>query len=263
MFSALSRSRRKRYKADRRQREFELIVSSLRKHLGHRGGRLVILEFGCGPAGGAYLLKPLGTLVETDVYRHPDTCLPQGVPFVMCSISSAPFVGSAFDILLSNQVIEHLPDLRLAFDEMGRVAKPDALFVFGVPTAVWLLLTVPGQLWKKMENVFARVFGRSSRQASLPVAGAPQADRSHAGGRPARLALAGHGCYPGFMECLWTFQVRRWRELFLSHGFQILSEEPLLCYGSSHFPIVPTNRLLARIGLASSYLFVLRKVSGK
>jgi SAM-dependent methyltransferase len=257
----LTARRRPAFKSRRRQREFDIIVRAVRDLLATRAHASRILEFGCGPAGGAPLLQSIGDLVESDVSQHPSLRLPRGVPFVVCGIEDAPFPSGTFDLIVSNHVIEHVDDLTAGLQEAARIARPDALFAFAVPTSVWLLLTVPGQLWRKLENVMQRLWGRQQSE-TLSAAVSP---RHEASGRLARIlgkfTLHGHGRWPQFLPCLSAFRVARWRKLLRDHGFEIIREERVLCYGSSHWPVIPTNRALAHLGLDSSHLFILRRAA--
>ena len=256
----LSEKRRSAYKARLRKREFGLIARFIEETIHGRGGRPRILEFGCGPAGAARALSVLGELTVSDVYRHPLLDLPDGVMFVEADIHQTSFRTGDFDLLVSNHVIEHVTDLPRAFAEMRRIAKPDALFAFCVPTSTWLLLSVPGQLWKKAENVWERVNRRGpDRQYDPAVREEDQNNQKRSQGILSKFRIEGHGCYPGFVQSLRTFRVARWRTFLLDNGFRVVREEPLLCFASSHWPILPVNRCLAKIGLASSYLFILSR----
>jgi len=254
----LSEKRRSSYKARLRQREFGLIARFIEETIDGRGGRPRILEFGCGPAGGARALSLLGELTVSDVYRHPLLDLPDGVVFIEADIHQTSFGTGDFDLLVSNHVIEHVSDLPRAFAEMRRIAKPDALFAFSVPTSTWLVLSVPGQLWRKVENVWERLHRRGpDKQSDPPVRQDGESNQKRSRGILSKFPIKGHGCYLGFVQSLRTFRVERWRKFFLDNGFSVVREEPLLCFASSHWPIVPVNRSLARIGFASSRLFIL------
>jgi SAM-dependent methyltransferase len=252
-------SKRTDFKARRRKWEFFLISAAMERVIPkEKIGRLRVLEFGSGPSGGAEFLVDLGYLVVTDVYKHPLLRLPLNVKFKIADIHKTDFKEGEFDVLVSNQVIEHLEKLDEAFVEMKRIAKPDAYFVFGVPTAVWLLLTIPGQIFRKFENIYSRISGKSPKETSSDTAQNAIYENKQKQ-RWSRFVLKGHGCYHGFFECLKMFMVNNWRRILILNGFKIISSEPLLCYGSSHLPIVPTNRILAKMGLSSSYLFICRK----
>lgn len=255
----LSEEKASLHSALKRKREFNLIASFLRPLLIQRAQPIRILEFGCGRAIAADLLSEMGSLVESDIYKDAHLALPPEVPFVLCSITETPFVNREFDVLVSNQVVEHISDLPKAFLEMRRIGKADALFVFAVPTPVWLVLSIPGKVWDKVENVCSRLLRlRHTQNDTEPERLKSVARNELRRGIWRRLVLHGHGAYPTFIGALLSFRPKSWRGVFSSHGFTVVREAPLLCYSSSRWPIIPTNRTLARLGLASSYLWILR-----
>lgn len=54
------------------------------------------------------------------------------------SITQIPFAAETFDIVISFDVINNLPDDSLAFNEIGRVLKPNGLFVLNLPAYQFL-----------------------------------------------------------------------------------------------------------------------------
>lgn len=262
----MSRRDRKRndFKAQKRRWEFDLITRTIKDVIPtEQVGKLRILEFGSGPSSGAQYLCQLGDLVVTDIYTHPLLNLPLGVEFRIADIHKTDFKDCEFDILVSNQVLEHLEDMKKAFQEMKRIGKENAYYVFGVPTATWLILTIPGQILKKLENISARMkdrFGRvSEATVGNPCRISTEKPKHVKKRRLSKFTIGGHGCYHRFFECLKAFRVRNWERVLLSNGFGIVGKSPLLTYGSTHLPIIPINRFLARIGLSSSYLFICKK----
>ena len=250
-------NRREAFKQRRRTWEFELITLFIRTHWTCGNTRPRIIEFGCSPATGAQQMSKIGDLVVSDIYQDHRLQLPPGVRFVLCDIQNAPFKDGEFDLIVSNQVIEHIADLDAAFSEIRRMACRDALFAFSVSTAAWLIVSIPGQIWRKAENLHARLaFKRKKVDGNPEGADGPPSGCSASPRWWQKWALHGHGCYPGFGECLVAFRVKRWREGLRARGFTAVKECPLLSYGSSHMSLIPTDRVLARLGRASSYLFL-------
>jgi SAM-dependent methyltransferase len=226
-------------------------------------GRLQILEFGCGAAYGAQYLRQLGNLTTTDIYRSPLLELPPGTAFRIADIHQTDFENNQFDILVSNSVLQYL-DFERAFKEMKRIGKQNAYYAFSVPTATWLVLAMPAKVFKKLGNICARARSRLQDQtvpaSSVSVSEAQPGDmkRNWFG----KFALGGHGRYGRFFEAFRGLRVRNWRRILLSHGFEIIRETPLLAYSDSELPMIPPNRFLTKLGLASSYLFVCTKMDG-
>ena len=57
-----------------------------------------------------------------------------------CAAGSAlalPFRDAAFDVVMSNEVIEHTPDPRRAVTEYARVTRPGGAFVITCPNRAW------------------------------------------------------------------------------------------------------------------------------
>jgi SAM-dependent methyltransferase len=263
----LSEQSQESYRVGIRLREFKLIAEEIRKVLGPCRSRPRVLEFGCGRATGARALADVGSLVVSDVYRDPMLDLPPGIPFVMTDILKTSFDDDQFDVLVSNHVIEHICEgrdislLPFAFKEMKRIAAPDAVFVFSVPTTAWQLLTVPGQISDKVANVMARAMRLLGRKGAGPdniTYGAGVSSAAKRSECRRTMLLNGHGSYKGFIEAARSFRHSRWRARFRENGFEIVSERCLLCYASAKWPIIPANQLLTKVGLCASHLFLMR-----
>ena len=72
-----------------------------------------------------------------------------------------------------------------------------------------------------------------------------------------RLVPKGHGICRGFLECYSRFRPKRWKRLFEAGGFEVHKVEPLLLYGPSECPIVPTSSLLNKVRICSSVAFLM------
>ncbi len=90
---------------------------------------VMILNVGGGgrelPRPIARAARPRG-VVNVDITHHPAvTCRADAVRL--------PFASQSFDGVLSTAVLEHLPEPRVAIDEMARIARPGALMYVEVP----------------------------------------------------------------------------------------------------------------------------------
>jgi len=56
-----------------------------------------------------------------------------GAGLTRTSVTALGFVDRSFDIVVCNQVLEHVPDDHLAFAELRRVLRPGGLLLVGVP----------------------------------------------------------------------------------------------------------------------------------
>lgn len=66
-----------------------------------------------------------------------------------------PFEAQSFDIVLCEQILEHLARPQAALNEISRLLRPDGLLVLGVPTFPWGF----SHLRRLMVRVSARWFG--------------------------------------------------------------------------------------------------------
>jgi 2-polyprenyl-3-methyl-5-hydroxy-6-metoxy-1,4-benzoquinol methylase len=56
---------------------------------------------------------------------------------VQGSICVLPFADATFDVVVSSEVIEHVPNPHQAFHELGRVLKPGGLLALTTPNRLW------------------------------------------------------------------------------------------------------------------------------
>jgi SAM-dependent methyltransferase len=146
--------------------------------LDRRDGALRILEIGCGSGGisNYFGTQPAGhgvdavDVVDTRVVR-------EGFDFQLVTGTRLPFADEAFDVVLSNHVIEHvgLEEAQLAhLAEVRRVMKPGAIGYLAVPNRWRLiephyrlaLLSVWPHAWR---SPYLRLMGRGSEYDCEPL----------------------------------------------------------------------------------------------
>ena len=149
---------------------------------------------------------------------------------------------------------------------LKRIGKPDCLYAFSVPTNIWLFLTIPAQYLAKVQRVIRYILGKSGARRKRAYPNGPvtfgQQDEFIDTSRKRLLSFLlpqGHGVHQGFMNCFSQFRIKRWRRRFESNGLQIRAVCPLLLYGPSEFPLIPTTAVFSRFGICSSVLFLLGK----
>jgi SAM-dependent methyltransferase len=130
-----------------------------------------VLDLGCGdghfasvafPAPLLTGIDPAGGVLREARDRH-------AYRMVARSLGSAlPFPDNMFATVVSNSVLEHIPDLAPVLAETARVLRPDGRFIFCVPGERFTELLFFTQLFHKlkMEGVahgYERYFNRISR----------------------------------------------------------------------------------------------------
>ena len=257
----------------KRSKEIQKIISEFQKGAGREcpGGvnDLRILEFGCGNGFQIPYLKQLGTVYATDIYTSEEMRQNGYSLFLESDSTQMPFPDKTFDIIFSNHVVEHLPEPEKTFKELRRIAKQHCLYVFSVPTNIWLLLSLPSKYLGKVssgsEYVLRKVLGKRRENFSSPndleIRMNKEKEFSGLTKKHTRiiniLLPKGHGVYSGFIECYKSFRMDSWIRFFTNSGFTLHSVIPLLLYGPSEFPLIPTISWPTKFGFCSSALFIM------
>jgi SAM-dependent methyltransferase len=254
----------------KRLREVELAIQQISRMLDQKSvGAPVfeVLEFGSGDGFQVPFLETIGSVVASDVYVSKSILQKkENITFVESDITSAPFRTGQFYLVFSNHVMEHVSDLNQAFKELKRIGKADCLFAFAVPTNIWLLLTIPAQYLAKAQRVIRYIRGKTGARGRRVdpnhqvTSGQQEEHTDSSGKRMLRFLLPqGHGVHQGFMKCFSHFRIKRWGHCFESNGLRVRVVCPLLLYGPSEFPLIPTTAVFSRFGVCSSVLFLLEK----
>ena len=115
------------------------------------------LEVGCGSGSIAAFLKAEGgTVIASDIsqvavdhasQRHPD------IEFRAHPAEELPYESRSFDIVISFDVLEHIPDVDQHLMEVYRVLKPGGYYLFQTPNklsnALFETLKCRSMAWKK------------------------------------------------------------------------------------------------------------------
>jgi 2-polyprenyl-3-methyl-5-hydroxy-6-metoxy-1,4-benzoquinol methylase len=113
----------------------------------------IILDAGCGAGQGTnYLAQQEGKYVvgvdiasEALTYAH-DTYTALNLTFGQMDVSRLGFQDSAFDMVTSIEVIEHLPEPEKYVTEICRVLKIDGTLVLSTPNKL-ISSPTPGSMW--------------------------------------------------------------------------------------------------------------------
>jgi SAM-dependent methyltransferase len=224
-----------------------------------------LFEFGSGDGFQIPHLKRLGKVVASDIYTSDEIKRLKDIEFLECGISSTPFATGQFNLIYSNHVIEHIDDLKSAFREMQRIGLSSCIYAFTVPTNIWLLFSIPAQYY----NLLRRIIGKVKEQLINTATILKRRNKNNylhderhkthsTNDNCMRLLLPrGHGVISNFIECYRCFKIENWQQLFSDNGFIIIKTKPLLLYGPSEWPIIPTVN--CKSSFCSSVLFLMIK----
>jgi ubiquinone/menaquinone biosynthesis C-methylase UbiE len=95
-----------------------------------------IAEVGCGPGRGTlFLVRHQVDVVAVDISHQSLLLARQRAPranFVLSTNMALPFESDRFDIVVSDGVIHHTPDARVAFAEIARITKVGGCLYLGL-----------------------------------------------------------------------------------------------------------------------------------
>jgi SAM-dependent methyltransferase len=97
----------------------------------------VVVDAGCGEGYGTALLaevadRLVGVELVADVVAHARAAYPS-VEFVQADLCDLPITSTTVDVVVSLQVIEHLPDVARYLSEMRRILRPGGRFLCATP----------------------------------------------------------------------------------------------------------------------------------
>lgn len=96
-----------------------------------------ILDIGTGSGHIAQeLAKQAGSVTSIDVWDQ--RIAKDGYTFIELKEEKLPFENESFDIVISNQVYEHVADQAQHLKEFNRVLKPNGLGYLAVPNRYWI-----------------------------------------------------------------------------------------------------------------------------
>lgn len=131
----------------------------------------IILDLGCNTGYGSEILfQKAKKVVGVDVSEKAiSTAKKQygilGIDFQLIDGKQLPFEDNEFDMVISCQVIEHIIDYNVYFNELRRVLSPSGIVIFTTPNAV--LRIDPGM--KPWNKFHVREFDHSEFQAQLNI----------------------------------------------------------------------------------------------
>jgi ubiquinone/menaquinone biosynthesis C-methylase UbiE len=119
-------------------------------------GAQVVVDVGCGSGGNAKRIQ--------DIFRFPNyigldisltalrRAMSVNVGMVRCAVGDAttlPLATSLADLVLCSEVLEHIPDWRIALREIERILKPRGMLVLTLPNYWYLPICIRSLVGKK------------------------------------------------------------------------------------------------------------------
>ena len=97
-----------------------------------------ILDLGCGNGISARLLNQadfdvVGTDISPLFLKEARNWENPKLRYQVCDVVELPFENDSFDVICSNELIEHLPDVETALSEMVRVVRKDGKIMLSGP----------------------------------------------------------------------------------------------------------------------------------
>ena len=130
----------------------------IRKHLGNRAIGKSCLEVGCGTGKiSSAIVDVVGVLTVSDISEKLARQVGEtmGVAWMQQDACSLNIPDNSFDVVISSECIEHVPDPAKALREMARVLKPGGLIVVTTPNKLWYPV-----LWLSMITGIRKFAGR-------------------------------------------------------------------------------------------------------
>jgi hypothetical protein len=241
----LPKTQDQEYEHRRHKREIEvrMIMESIRSYLTTRADlprqRINVFEFGAGDGFQIPYLKEIGNLIPSDIYASDGVKKLKETNFVECSITDAPFRDGQFHVVYASQVIPDLMDIKNGLRETQRIGKSSCLYAFSVPTNIWLLLSLPALYYNKI-RYGVTTYQRDSKLKKF-----------------LRTVLPEGRSRWNFLQCYRNYKIKNWQRLFIENGFSVIEVKPLLLYGPSEWPIIPTST--SKTNFCSSVLFLMTR----
>ena len=100
--------------------------------------RCKILDLGCGNGISARLLNQadfdvVGTDISPLFLKEARNWENPSLRYQVCDVLELPFESDTFDVICSNELVEHLPDVETALSEMIRVVRKGGRIVISGP----------------------------------------------------------------------------------------------------------------------------------
>jgi len=234
-----------------------------------KGKNIKILELGSGDGYmGKCLTEQNYDVICTDI--NPK--LPSMFPVRKIIDGKLDFSSETFDLIFTSQVIAHVENLELFFDEVKRVLKKDGLMINLVPTTGWWIIT---NFWHYVLTPynFLKFLKKSKIKDNQDKDNQDKdnQDKDNIKKIETRLIekiinylfLHPLGNSPSFIYELKKFSKNNWIQLFKKYEFKIIEINKSTYAYSGYFilkmKLMNFRKIFSKYFLPTTYCFVLQK----
>jgi len=221
-----------------------------------------ILELGCGDGFQSKLLKNyFHKIISTDLNenRMNFELANQGITL---KVLDAELVGEnypkeSFDFVFSSNMLEHIPDYNKCLKGIKHILKNDGIAIIILPNTLWRLSGIIFHYPYKLRNLYFKILGKRKSKNESIGNNIKTSKKSH---RILNLLFPkAHGAYKNSLVELYEFSKYKWEKVFLNAGFQIVEIRKGPLSSGYRFGFNKIKKLLAKIGLTTEYIYVLKK----
>jgi SAM-dependent methyltransferase len=250
--------------------ELEVIEDVLRGSDQKSSTKVTVVELG---GGSGYLAKEMAAMGLTVRSFDPNPRHPLEFPVQEAFGHELPIDDETADLVFAAHVMEHIPERFLGptFHEIRRVLKPSGLAIVLLPTSAAMLFTIllqPLGNFRRLLIHLKRLAGVGSSQEKHPCNN-PLLPREETftvklvKGLTLRWLLpAPHGVGKSALHELWNWRRSNWISTFTRSGFRVLEVRSCGLAFSLHQllgePLWPVRKILGRLGMSGSSVFLLR-----
>jgi SAM-dependent methyltransferase len=240
-----------------REKEIEFI-NDLFDNCKHKS----LLELGCGDGFQSKLLKKyFNTIISTDLNekRMNFELIKLGISM---EVNDAELVGQnypkdSFDFIFSSNMLEHLPNYYKCLKGIKHILKNDGIAIIILPNTLWRLSAIIFHYPFKIKVFFKIIFEKKKLKEKPSGNNLKISKKSH---RILNLLFPkAHGAYSNSIIELYEFSIYKWKKVFLNAGFQIVEIRKGPLSSGYRFGFNKIKKLLAKIGLTTEYIYVLKK----